>query len=314
MDRSGLPSALGGEGWSPRTTSLREELGTVWARCGVAREWDRLSAVLLHRPGTEVARTDPGRFQMLERLDPEVAARQHEAIQAAYREAGVEVHLVVPRREAPPNLLFVADLFLMTPEGAILARPASTVRAGEERIVARALVELGIPILRTVRGRGVFEGADALWLAADHVLLATGLRTNPEGASQVRSCLEELGVRVTLTELPPGSMHLMGLLRILDRDLAVVWPGRLDAAALGALEAAGFRVVVAPDEGELRNGQALNMVTLGPRRVLMAAGNPRMRRVLHGLHVETTEVPIGELGKAAGGIACMTGVLRRDGA
>ena len=48
--------------------------------------------------------------------------------------------------------MFVADLMFMTPEGAILGRPASTVRAGEERLVARRLAELGVPILRVVRG------------------------------------------------------------------------------------------------------------------------------------------------------------------
>ena len=42
---------------------------------------------------------------------------------------------------ATPNLMFCADLFVMTPQGAILARPASDVRAGEERWVARGLAE-----------------------------------------------------------------------------------------------------------------------------------------------------------------------------
>jgi len=45
-------------------------------------------------------------------------------------------------------LMFVSDLMFMTPEGAVLARPASTVRAGEERWVARRLAELGVPILK----------------------------------------------------------------------------------------------------------------------------------------------------------------------
>jgi len=308
-----LPAALGGPGWSPRSSSLREELGSVWAACGVDREWGLLREVLLHRPGAELAvHGDPGRALMLGTVDPRAAARQHEALERAYGDEGVAVHLVEPPEPPPPNLVFVADLFLMTPEGAILGRPASRVRAGEERLVARRLSAMGIPILRSVRGRGTFEGADALWLAPDHVLLAVGLRTNAGGASQVRSCLEELGVRVTMTRLPPGAMHLMGLLRILDADLAVAWPGRLEEGALEALRRAGFQVAMAPDLDELTRGQALNMVTLGPRRVLMAAGNPALRTRLEGLHVRVAEVEISELARAAGGIACMTGVLRRS--
>ena len=314
MEQGDLPSAFGGPGWSPRERPLREELGSVWAPCGVDREWGTLRAVLLHRPGPELEEVaDPDAAQLLERVDLERARAQHRALEAAYRAEGVTVHLVKPEGTPPPNLLFVADLFLMTPEGAILGRPASTVRAGEERLVARRLAWLGIPILRSVRGTGTFEGADALWLAPDRVLLATGLRTNEAGAAQVRDCLEELGVTVTLTRLPRGSMHLMGLLRILDADLAVVWPGRLDEAAMAALAAGGFEVVEAPDPEELRRGQALNMVTLRPRRVVMAAGNPAMRRCLADHGVETVEVEISELARAAGGIACMTGILERGG-
>ena len=127
--------------------------------------------------------------------------------------------------------LFVADLMFMTPEGAILARPASTVRAGEERWVARRLADLGIPILRTIRGEGTFEGADAAWLDPHTVLVGRGLRTNAEGVRQVSATLQEMGVAVIEIDLPCGTMHLMDILRFADRDLALAWPGRLAARA-----------------------------------------------------------------------------------
>jgi len=50
----------------------------------------------------------------------------------------------------------------MTPDGLILARPVSDVRAGEGRQAARKLVDLGISIVRSISGVGTFEGADAL--------------------------------------------------------------------------------------------------------------------------------------------------------
>ena len=63
-------AAYGGAGWSPRTTSLRREMGTVWGPCGVATEWAPLRAVLLHRPGAELeAVSDPDQVQMLAPLD-----------------------------------------------------------------------------------------------------------------------------------------------------------------------------------------------------------------------------------------------------
>jgi N-dimethylarginine dimethylaminohydrolase len=178
--------------------------------------------------------------------------------------------------------------------------------------VAGALAELGIPVLRSVGGRGTFEGADLMWLGPDSAILATGLRTNEEGARQVFTTLTEIGVEVLKTQLPPGTMHLMGQLRLLDRDLAVVWEGRLGGDAVEALEARGFRVLFIPDEVEAREGFALNVVSLGPRRVLMPAGNPVTRAFYEKAGVECVTVEVSEIGKAAGSIGCLTGVLERE--
>jgi N-dimethylarginine dimethylaminohydrolase len=306
-------AAYGGAGWSPRTSSLRQEIGQLWGTCGVVSEWSPLKAVLLHPPGAEMATIgDPDAAQMLAPLAAERAGAQHDALAQAYREAGVRVHYIEPNGVPSPNLMFVADLLFMTPEGAILGRPASTVRAGEERPVARRLAELGVPILRSVRGKGTFEGADAAWIDPETVLLATGLRTNAEGAAQVTATLEEMGVNVIPVGLPYGAMHLMGTLRFPDRGLALAWPGRVPYAAVQALRARGYSVLFLPDEGELKGRMALNFVTLGPRRVLMAAGNPITQAFYREAGITCQTVEVGELLKAAGGIGCLTGVLERE--
>ena len=306
-------SAYGGPGWSPRTASLREEIGTLWRSCGVMTEWSPLKAVLLHQPSTELAGLlEPDEYQLLDALDFGKARQQHDTLAQAFRDAGVSVTYVKQPGSAPPNLMFIADLFFMTPEGAILGRPASTVRAGEERYVARRLAELGIPILRMVRGNGTFEGADAAWPDTDAVLLATGLRTNAEGAAQVAALLQEMGIEVIPVGLPYGVMHLMGQLRFASRDLAIAWPGRVPHAAIEALRARGYTVLFLPDEDEAIDGMALNFVTLRPREILMPAGNPVTEAFYQdaGIHCHTVEVD--ELLKATGGIGCLTGILERE--
>lgn len=308
------PSAFGGTGWSPRSAAHRDEIGSVWSACGVQSESAPLRAVLLHAPGPEIeASSDPASVQWLAAADPALARAQHEALAAAYRAAGVAVHLVAPPGVPPINLLFVADLVFMTPEGAIVGRTASTVRAGEERLAARALADLGIPILHTVRGSGVFEGADAAWLDPRTVIVATGLRTSDEGARQVEAVLREQGVDVRRTTLPAGTMHLMGQLRYADRDLALAWSQRLDASTPPILREHGYTVLSIPSEEEAMGGAALNLVTLGPRSVIMAAGNPLTQSFLEGAGISCTAVDVSELIKGAGGIACMTGVLERAG-
>ncbi|MCH8037170.1 MAG: amidinotransferase [Proteobacteria bacterium] len=305
-------SAYGGPGWSGRTRPHRAEIGDIWADCGVGDEWSPLRAVLLHRPGPElVAADDPDAVQMLAPIDLGKAQAEHDAIAQAYRDQGVEVHLVAPDAAPPPNQMFVADLLFMTPEGAVLARPASTVRAGEERRVARRLADLGIPILRSLRGTATFEGADAAWLDPETVLIGRGLRSNAEGIAQVGALLAEMGVAVIVVDLPFGTMHLMGTLRFADKNLAVGFPRRVPFAAVEALRARGFEVVFLPDEAE--HGAALNFVTLAPRKVLMVEGNPITRAFLEAHGVESVTVPAGELRKAAGAVGCLTGILWRGG-
>jgi N-dimethylarginine dimethylaminohydrolase len=306
-------AAYGGEGWSPRASSLADELGRLWGACGVSTEWARLKAVLLHRPGPELAAsTDPNAVQMLEPLDLELAQAQHAAMAQAYRAAGVTVYNVDPAGVPSPNQMFVADLMFMTPEGVILARPASTVRAGEERPVARRLADIGAPIVRSIRGRGTFEGADAMWLDPQTAILGRGLRTNAEGAAQVTATLVEMGVRVIQVDLPYGTMHLMGMLRIVDHDLAIAWPKRLAHAGVEALRERGYQVAFLPDEIEAARRSAFNFVTLGPRRVLMNAGNPITQGFLESLGVTCHTVDVSELRKAAGAIGCLTGIVERE--
>jgi N-dimethylarginine dimethylaminohydrolase len=311
MSDFSTPAAYGGTGWSPRTTSLREEIGRVWGACGLYDEWGPLRAVLLHRPGPELAVTDPDAAQLLEPVDPERAAAEHDALAKAYGAEGILVHFVEPAGVPTPNLMFCADLFIMTPEGAIVGRPASTVRAGEERWVARRLADLGIPIVRTVRGDGTFEGADATWLDARTVVVGRGLRTNAEGAAQVAAILGDMGVAAIPVDLPWGAMHLMGVLRIANRDLAIAWPGRLAVQAVEALRGRGYRVLFLPEAPAPDRSTALNFVTLAPGRILMAEGYPIFERFFEKAGLACRTTPVAELRRAAGGIGCLTGILER---
>lgn len=317
MDSSGSTfdtAAYGGPGWQGRTRTHREEIGDLWAASGIDNEYAPLRAVLLHRPGGELAAAleDHDAVQMLAPLDLALAAEQHDAMAAAYRANGVAVHYVDPAGQPTPNQMFCADLFVMTPEGAILARPASTVRAGEERWVARRLADLGVPILRTLTGNAVFEGADLMWLDPRTAMIGLGLRTNEEAASQIAGALEEIGVDAMAVDLPYGTMHFMGMLRIVDRDLAIAWPRRTPYAAVRELQERGHDIVWLPDEDDNILNRALNVVTLGPRKILMLAGYPSVQRVYEAAGIDCVTVDGSELVKAAGAIGCLSGVVRRD--
>lgn len=171
---------------------------------------------------------------------------------------------------------------------------------------------MGIPVLRSISGRATFEGADAMWINQHKVIIGKGLRTNAEGAAQVTSVLNEMGIETVIIDLPPGTMHLMGVLRIVDRGLAIAWPDRFPDAGAKALQDENFNVVFIPDIDEASNGFALNFVTVRAKEIVLPAGNLITQRFYEDLGITCHPVAVDELCKAAGAIGCLTGVLHRE--
>jgi len=308
-----LPATLGGKDWRPRVRSHAEELGDLWAACGCQSEYGRLRSVLLAWPGEELdVAGPPNQHLLLDRVSIPAIRQQAEEIAAAYTACGVAVHFYRPVRRPPPNLIFMRDLFFMTPEGAVVGRTASEQRAGEERFAAQALATVGIPILATVRGLSLFEGADALWLDPKTVLLAVGQRTNSAGADTVAGVLRDLGIDSRRAELPAGTQHLVGVLNGLDAGLAAVDAGRLTPEFRGILGEHGYRLVECTPGEELVQRRGMNFVAVAPSAVLMPAECPGIRARLEAAGVSVHEVVVSEYLKAAGGLACLTGILARD--
>ena len=307
-------AAYGGDNWSPRLHTHQQEIGRLWADCGIDSEWRRLKSVLVHCPGEELnaAQDDPDAIQMLEVVDLGRAREEHAAMVEAYQSVGVVVHTVEPELPCPPNLMFCADLLVMTPQGAILARPASTVRAGEERQVARKLAALGIPILATLTGNATFEGADLMWLDEKTAMIGHGLRTNDAAIAQIGNLLNGLGIELIAVDMPFGSMHFMGMLRIVDRDLAICWPRRTPHRCVTILRELGYRVVFADFHDDQNSYRGINFVTLDARRILMVAGLTSLQNEFEKLGIECLTSPTDELSRAAGNVGCLTGVLCRE--
>jgi N-dimethylarginine dimethylaminohydrolase len=308
-------ASFGGPGWKPRDATHAEEVeaGRLWAPYGVSSEVGRLEAVLLAWPGAELdIRDDPDEHLMLDRVDVARIQRQARAIADFFRARGVRVHVHRPAVAPPPNYIFMRDLFFMTPEGAVLGRPAGLQRAGEERWAAEALALAGVPILHTMRGRATFEGADALWMAPDKVLLGTGVRSNEQAAAQLAAVLEPMGAAVERIPLPrTGVQHLLGVVTPLDHDLAAVNGARSDDSLVARLASLGIESLVIPEGEELLDRRSNNFVALAPREVVMPASCPETRALLEARGVRCHELEVGEYIKAAGALGCLTGILSR---
>lgn len=307
-------SAYQGESWRERVHPHEAERG-LWPEHGINSEFQALREVLLCLPDSSFPEiTDPDSVQFLEPVYWPKLRRELVRLAKTFAQNGIKVHCVNTQAFAnpPPNLIFVRDLFFLSPWGAILGRMASQIRAGEEKWAQEALARLGIPVLHTIRGHGTFEGADALWLRPDLVLVGVGNRTNEEGFRQLREVLREYSVRCLAIPMPREVQHLLGLLQIVGQGTALLRKS-LGAKKLNAiLIRNNFRILPIEESEEIRMKQGMNLITLKEKTVIMAKDCPELQdQLLNQKICVAATVPIQELTHAAGGIACATGIISR---
>ena len=161
FQRSILAATFGGEGWSPRTRTLGQEMGTLWGDWGQNLEWASLKAVLLHRPGPEVEDlTDPDAVQMLDTIDVEQFRREHDAMAEAYRNAGVKVYYLEPGEpvyHTPSSLTMAANQ--PPPAAAQSTPPPSAPPPSPEQMEAIA-GSIAMAIFGALNGSGLAQQID----------------------------------------------------------------------------------------------------------------------------------------------------------
>ena len=287
-------------------------MNEYWGDWGVSSEVDTLKAVLIRRPGKEVEDFDPDAVRFSdEPLDVELMRKQHDNVAQVYKDFGAKVYYVEEQREDRPNAVFCRDLMFMTPEGAILTRPGMAARRGEERYVAQALAKYGVPILKTVAGDGMFEGANAMWVDRHTCVVSTGVRCNRSGYEQVKHEMERMGVEVYHMQQPYSNIHIDGLMNPISHDKVLIHASQVPYDIIDMLKKKGYEILEAPSQSEVRERFACNFVALEPNHIVIAEGPVRTIELLekHGVKVETVDV--SEITKGKGSLHCITAFLKR---
>ena len=286
----------------------------------VDSEYRKLTGVLLYKPGPEIDRHgSPQEVLHLGAITHAALSDEFDRLEKTYEDNGVAALMIDPApvdedRRYLFNLMYCRDLFFMTPDGTILSRMAHPVRRGEVQYAERRLRKQGVPIRYAVSGEGTFEGADALWIDERLVAVGVGNRTNRDGFEQVRAELGRSGVQcVAFPSEQAVTQHLLGAVQIVDRDLAFVRRQIVDGEVARFFSGRGFRIVDIPESDEVRLRQAMNIVVAAPRVIVMAAGCPETKKLFLRAGVTVAaEVPIDQLTRGGGGIACATGIISRN--
>jgi N-dimethylarginine dimethylaminohydrolase len=293
--------------------TFKEDLKNLYGDWGVCSEIGKLRAVLMRRPGKEIDNIkDPISVSMAEKFDPDLVRKQHDNIADIYRQNGVQVYYVEDMDENCPNAMYCRDLVLGTPEGVIMSRPGISVRVPEVKYAAKQVMKIGIPIIKTVNGNGIFDGACITWIDSETVFFGTGTRCNESGFNQVSEELRNMGVKnIYHLSIARSQNHLDGFLAIADYDVAITFPAITPNIIYDELLRRGFRIIEIPTYEEKRN-LAANFVALEPGKIVMPAGNPLTKKLLIDAGIEVIEVDVGEIRKGGGAVHCLTAFLKRD--
>lgn len=298
----------------------------AWGRrWGCTTDVGALRMVLVHRPGPEMGVIDPtkylpeiGAFGDLEKgwywrgPEPPDLPRmqaQHDALVAALRRENVEIVCLDAAAPGRPKSCSTRDAVVAVGGGAVVCRLGARVRRGEELPVTRTLSRLGMPILRTVHGTGIFEGGSFAWVNERTAVVGLGTRVNAEGARQVEEVLRTQGVELVRVELPGYRQHIDGLLVMVDVDTALVNPTLVPHTLLEKLGELKIRTIdLHPDDHPF----TINCLAVRPGRVLMSEASGYTLDRLAKAGIEVIPLEFDAVYRGGGGIHCSTAPLVRD--
>ena len=270
--------------------------GDIMIRC----EADRLRKVLMSPP---LEKYDVFHFDyydllihdFIEMPDLKKARIQHERLVDIFKENGVEVEMVEPNPQFP-NLCFVRDTAVITPQGAIPSSFCLKSRMGEEKIIASKLREIGIPVLEPIRPPGCFEGASCIYFCAGPcALIASSSQTNLDGIKQISEAVRSQGID-DIRIVEHADYHLDGVIGVVSHDTFVVKEQYKDDKSLR-----GFNVIPVPDEL-----LATNVVLLRDWKVVAYEGAKESIRIMEKEGVDVIPADISEFAKMMGGPHCLT--------
>jgi N-dimethylarginine dimethylaminohydrolase len=300
-------------------------LTSVWGeRWGISNDIGKIRVILVKRPGDEMktideSRWDPDLGVIIERdryywrsrrkPDLEKLQAQHDAITTALKNEGIRVEYIENTSNDTTKSIFTRDPAIVVKGGAIVGRMARQMRRGEERRITQKMASLGMPILHTIHGTGLLEGASFAWLDEENAALALSVAGNEEGARQVGEVLKTQGVNLITVDNHGYDIHIDGAIVMIDRGRALIDSSGLPYWFTKTLRDLKIDCIEKhPDD----DGLGVNCLAVEPGKLLMASIAEKTIRILEKEGITVIPVDVGEIAKNGGGIHCSTLPLIRD--
>ena len=289
------------------------EMEFVELKIGYSDEYSKLTAVALHIPRRKeivVPYPELVMFQAVpnyEKLLGEVDAYRKLLKKLNIKVVDDAAFIDADKYGPFPNLIYMRDLGVVTPDRLLLANPKYQIRKGEEEIMFTTLRRNGYigPYMQLPENI-TMEGADFFWVDEENVIISVGNRTSPEFAEMFKQLYPSINVR-TVQAHPEGiPQHILGCKHIVDKD-TLISRQSINTDNLGF-----SNVIELEETEEVVKGYAMNVLTIGPMEIIMPEGCPETQAIYeaNGIKVHTT--PCYEIQKMGGALACMTLPLTRE--
>lgn len=221
-----------------------------------------------------------------------------------------EVYYLPQNIHSGLDSIYTHDTLKITQRGAIYFPMGKELRRGEPDATRKYLESLGIPTLGLIEGEGKMEGGDVVWIDNKTIAVGMGYRTNDEGIRQLKEIVKEFIDGVVVVPMPHGDgedacLHLMSIISLVDRDLAVVYSKYMPVFFREYLIKRGIELIEVPDEEYDYLGS--NVLALAPRKCLVLKGNNITKERLIKAGAKVYEYEGHELSfKGTGGPTCLT--------
>ncbi|MFC4803117.1 dimethylarginine dimethylaminohydrolase family protein [Neobacillus sp. GCM10023253] len=256
------------------------------------------------------------RFNYINEPDFLKAQHEYEQFIAIIKEHVGNIEFLPVSERVGLDSLYAHDPVKFTPKGAIILKSGKTLRQPEAEVYKDFLQEKEIPIVGELTGEAVADGGDLVWLDDRTLLIGRGYRTNDEAIRQIKEMVADQVEEVIVVQLPHDQgenecLHLMSIISIVDKDLAVVYSRLMPVFLRQMLIKRGFRLVEVPEDEYLRLG--CNVLALAPRVCMMVSGNPFTKQQLINAGATVYEYDGNEISYlGTGGPTCLTCPVERE--
>lgn len=275
-------------------------------------EYTRLKRLALYRPAMdEIDQRDPAISMYVERPNPELVLQEFDGVVAKLEELGIEVVVLEPTEgmEKTSNMIYLRDVAFAFRDKLLLANMKHSIRQAEPQKFKELLVtsdtRFGDAFIALDQA-ATMEGADIFAINNNLLYAYTGSRTSSNVMGFLSQDFDDIRVESIEANINGVPQHILGGVHILDGSIAT----RRTRYCNDAIE--GYDFIDFDESEEISKGFALNIVTLSPREILMPANNPDTKSKLESCGITCHEVPVHEIHKMGGGLACMVLPLWRE--